>query len=86
MNHTLLAVNSYFRSISRAETPSLEAHISKMTSSHVRIGISEPWKMVPVRTKNCLRQAPHFHTRRWDMVRVQVLREEPFSGRDTCDS
>ncbi len=32
------------------------------------MGTFVPWKMVPVRTENCLRQAAHFHTRRWLIV------------------
>jgi hypothetical protein len=36
MNHAVLAVSLYLRSISRAETPFLLAHISKITNSHLR--------------------------------------------------
>jgi len=61
--------------------PFLAAHISKITISHVRTGIFDPWKIVPVRTENCLRHAPHFHTLRCDMLPVRVLRAVPFSGR-----
>lgn len=56
-NQAVLAVRPYLRSISRAETPFLEAHISKTTRTQVRTGTFVPWKMVPVRTLNCLRQA-----------------------------
>ena len=48
------------RSISRAATPSLLAHISKTTNSQVRRGILVPWKIVPVRTENCLRHSRQF--------------------------
>lgn len=36
MNHAVRAQTPYLRSISRAETPFLLAHISKTTSTHVR--------------------------------------------------
>jgi len=42
MNQAVFAVSSYLRSISRADTPFLAAHISKITNSHVRSGIFEP--------------------------------------------
>lgn len=80
MNHAVLAVRSYLRSISRAATPFLLAHISKITNSHLRRLILVPWKIVPVRTENCLRHAPHFHTRRCEAAPVRVLRLTPFSG------
>ncbi len=74
MNHADLAVRSYLRSISRAETPFLLAHISNTTNSHVRTGILVPWKIVPLSTENCLRQWPHFQTRRCEFAPVRVLR------------
>ncbi len=73
-------VRSYLRSISRAATPFLEAHISKTTMIQVRIGIFVPWKIVPVSTENCLRQSAHFQTRRSDAVPVRVLRVVPSFG------
>ncbi len=64
MNQAVFGVRSYLRSISRALIPFLDEHISKITNTQERTGILEPWKIVPVSTENCLRQAAHFHTRR----------------------
>jgi hypothetical protein len=60
--------------ISHAETLFLDEQTWKITKSHFVIGILVPWKMVPVSTENCLRQWPHFHTRRWLFAPVRVLR------------
>jgi hypothetical protein len=68
------------RSISRAETPFFEAHISNTTNSQVRTATFEPWKIVPVRTENCLRQLAHFQTRRSDLEPVRVDRDSPLAG------
>jgi hypothetical protein len=80
MNQAVLAVTSYFRSTSRALMPFFAEHMSTMTNNHVRTETFVPWKIVPVSTENCLRQAPHFHTRRADREPVRVARLEPFSG------
>ena len=40
MYQAVFAVSLYLRSISRADTPFFDAHISKITKSHVRIGIA----------------------------------------------
>ena len=80
MNHADFAVSWYLRSISRAATPFLLTHISNTTHSHVRMGMRVPWKIVPVRTENCLRQSRHFQTRRSDARPVRVLRVVPFAG------
>src|SRR3954451_20750349 len=80
MNQAVLGVRSYLRSISRAETPFFDAHISNTTNSQVRTGTFEPWKIVPVRTENCLRQLAHFQTRRSDFEPVRVERLEPSLG------
>src|SRR3954467_5083060 len=79
-NQALLGVRSYLRSISRALTPFFDAHISNTISSHVRTGIFVPWKIVPVRTENCLRQAPPSHPRRSDLEPVRVARDVPLEG------
>ena len=62
------------------EMPFLLAAISKMTRTHVRTGILVPWKMVPVRTENCLRQSAHFHTRRCRSGAGARLASSPFCG------
>ena len=88
MNHADFGVRSYLRSISRAPTPFLLDAISNTTNTQVRIGILVPWKIVPVSTENCLRQARHFHTRRCDAVPVRVLRTRAVlrrSGSTACD-
>ena len=64
MYQAVFGVRSYLRSISRALTPFLLDAISNTTKTQDRTGILEPWKIVPVRTENCLRQAAHFQTRR----------------------
>src|SRR4051794_5194544 len=80
MNHADFGVRSYLRSISRALTPFLLAHISNTTNTHVRTGILVPWKIVPVRTENCFRHSAHFHTRRCEAEPVRVLRDAPLAG------
>ena len=40
-----------------------------------------PCRTVPVSTENCLRQDPHFQTRRWVLAPVRVARDRPFAGR-----
>jgi len=80
MNHAVRAQTPYLRSISRAETPFLLAHISNTTSIHVRRDTFVPWKTVPVSTENCLRQEKHRHTRRMVAAPVRVLRDSPFVG------
>ena len=75
MNHAVFGVRSYLRSISRALTPFLLDAISNTTNTQVRTGMCEPWKIVPVRTENCLRQVAHFQTRRCDRDPRVVLRE-----------
>src|SRR4051812_30852362 len=80
MYQAVFGVSLYLRWTSRAESPFLQEHISNTTNSHVRTGTLEPWKIVPVRTENCLRQAAHFQTRRSDVEPVRVLREAPFEG------
>jgi hypothetical protein len=79
-NHADLAVRPYLRSTSRALIPFLAEHASKITSSQIRSGIFEPWKIVPTSTVNCLRQSAHFHTRRSLVDPVRVLRLAPLAG------
>ncbi len=81
VNHAVRAHTPYLRSISRAATPFLEAHISKMTRTHVRKGVRVPWNTVPVRTLNCFRQSRQRQTRRSLIAPVRVRREWPFEGR-----
>jgi hypothetical protein len=80
MNHADFGVRSYLRSISRAATPFLDEHILKITKIHLRTEIRVPWKIVPVRTENCLRQSAHFRTRRSELEPVRVLRDVPLAG------
>ncbi len=80
MNQAVLFVTEYLRSISRAATPFLLAHISKTTNIHLRRLILVPWKIVPVSTLNCFRHAPQNHRRRSLLAPVRVLRLMPFSG------
>src|SRR5437870_8899737 len=81
MNHAVRGQRPYLRSISRAETPFLDEHISKITNTHLRTLILVPWNGVPVSTENCLRHSPHRQTRRSLMAPVRVLRLTPFDGR-----
>jgi hypothetical protein len=78
MNHAVLGATPYLRSISRAATPFLEAHISATTMSQMRSSTFDPWKIVLVMAENCLRQSPHFQTRRSDTLPVRVLRPDPW--------
>jgi len=80
MNQAVREHTPYLRSISRAATPFLEAHISKNTRTQVRSETLEPWKIVPVVTENCFRQVQHCQTRRSLMVPVRVLRLRPLAG------
>ena len=43
MNQAVRGQTPYLRSISRAESPFLLAHISKMTSTHFRGSSDEEW-------------------------------------------
>lgn len=74
-------VRPCIRSISRALIPFLAEHICTMTISQTSMGTFVPWKIVPVRTENCLRHLAHFQTRRWLMVRFgPVARLVPLAG------
>src|SRR5437870_1547050 len=74
------AIDELSRPISRALTPFFDAHISKMTNTHVRTGILVPCITVSVRTENWRRHAPHFQRRRWVALPVRVSRLLPLAG------
>lgn len=80
MCHAVSLVTSYFRLISHALSEFLAEQNSKITSNQVRMLIFVPWKIVSVSTEYCLRQCPHFHTRRSVTLPVRVLRLAPLAG------
>jgi hypothetical protein len=59
--------------------PFLLAHTWAVMSTQVRTGTLEPWKIISVRTENCLRQVLllHFQTRRYEREPVRVARDLP---------
>lgn len=71
---------SYLRLISHALREFFEEQNSKITSSHVRMLILVPWKIVSVSTEYFWRQCPHFQSRRSVGLPVRVLRSSPFFG------
>lgn len=56
MNQTERGQTPYLRSISRAETPFLLWHISKVASTHMRSRSFVPCMIVPVIAENCFRR------------------------------
>src|SRR5664280_540104 len=80
MCQAVSTVTPYLRLTSRALIPFLSLHISTMTNSQIAIGTLVPWKIVPVRTENCLRHPAHFQTRRWLVDPVRVGRPLPVLG------
>lgn len=55
MNHAVLGVSPYLRSISRPASPFLLAHISKRMNTQISRETFVPCMTVPVMTENCLR-------------------------------
>ena len=60
MCHAVSLVISYLRLISHAETEFFDGQTSNITSSHVRMLIFVPWKIVSVRTRVLLAAVPAF--------------------------
>ena len=60
----VFVVRPYSPAISFAEMPVSVHVIALTTSTHVRMGTFEPWRIVPVSTEKGLRQPAHFQTRR----------------------
>ena len=81
MNQAVFGDRPYLRSISLAATPFLFAHISAITMSQVRSSTWVPWKRVLVSAENCLRQSPHFQTRRSETLPWRLFRPSPFGFR-----